>query len=67
MQLNAEIIDSEIIDSEIIVSEVPGIRKKLNISDQTAFFTYFINFSHTFPRKTQIIFYRINVSKVNIK
>lgn len=58
MQLNAQVNTD---------NEVSGIRKKLNISQQTVFFTYFINFSCTFPRKSQIIFYGINVTKVNIK
>lgn len=58
MQLNAQIS---------IDNEVPSLRKKLNISEQTAFSTYFINFSCTFPRKSRIIFYVINVSKVNIQ
>lgn len=58
MQLNAQ---------NSIDHEVPGIRKKQSISEQTAFFTHFINFSCTFPRKSQLIFYGINVSKVKIK
>lgn len=48
MQLNAQIS---------IDSEIPGIRKKLNISEQTAFLIYFINFSCIFPGKNQIIVY----------